>query len=397
MFNQNSVYLGNVRSVIRELFEYGKKRKAEIGEENVFDFSLGNPSVPAPKEVNEELIDLIKNSDPVFLHGYTSAQGDYNVRKSIADDLNRRFSANADPNLMYMTCGAAASLCITLHGILNVGDEVITFAPFFPEYTVFTNGAGGKLISVPSDEKTFAPDIAAFKRALNSKTRAVIINSPNNPSGVVYGEDIIRQIAAALTEHENRTGGRVILISDEPYRELVFGGVKVPFITNYYRDSVVCYSYSKSLSLPGERIGYILVNGAMANCEELYAAVCGAGRQLGYVCAPNLFQQLVGRVTGKTADISVYEANCKKLYSALTEYGYTAVKPGGAFYLFVKALEADASAFAEKAKEEELLLVPADSFGVKGYVRIAYCVSPSTVENSLPAFRRLAQKYAIIK
>lgn len=393
MFNEVNVHLGKVRSVIRELFEYGKKRKAEVGEENVFDFSLGNPSVPAPPEVNEQLIKLIKESDSVFLHGYTSAQGDYSVRAAIATDLRARYNADVEADLIYMTCGAAASLCITLHALLNTGDEVITFAPFFPEYSVFVSGAGGKLVPVASDGKTFMPDMAAFRSALSKKTKAVIINSPNNPSGVVYGEDVIKELASILKEHECATGNRVFIISDEPYRELVFAGVKTPFITSYYSDCVVCYSYSKSLSLPGERIGYIAVNARMRDNAELYAAICGAGRSLGYVCAPNLFQQLVARVTGKTSDISVYERNCETLYTALIGYGYTAVKPGGAFYLFVKALEEDASRFAERAKEEELLLVPADSFGVKGYVRIAYCVSPDMLKRSLPAFLRLAEKY----
>lgn len=392
MFNQTNVGLGKVRSVIRELFEYGKRRKAEIGEENVYDFSLGNPSVPAPKEVNEQLIKLIMQSDPVFLHGYTSAQGDFGVRSAIANNLKERYGANLSADLVYMTCGAAASLCITLNALLNVGEEVITFAPFFPEYSVFTANAGGKLIAVDCDEN-FQPCLEKFKLALNKNTKAVIINSPNNPSGVVYTEDKIKSLCAILKEHNKLTGNRVFVISDEPYRELVFGGVKVPFIMNYYADSVVCYSFSKSLSLPGERIGYIAVNGDMQNCEELYAGVCGAGRALGYVCAPNLFQQLVKSVLDKTADISVYENNRDILYNALTEYGYTAIKPDGAFYLFVKSLEDDATAFAERAKQYELLVVPADSFGVKGYVRIAYCVSPQTVKNSLAAFKKLAQSY----
>lgn len=392
MFNQTNVGLGKVRSVIRELFEYGKKRKAEIGEENVYDFSLGNPSVPAPKEVGEELKRLISQTDPVFLHGYTSAQGDFGVRSAIANNLRERYGANLSADLIYMTCGAAASLCITLNALLNKGEEVITFAPFFPEYSVFTANAGGKLVSVGCDDD-FQPNVEEFKRALNERTRAVIINSPNNPSGVVYTEEKIKSLCAVLKEHYNLTGNRVFIVSDEPYRELVFGNVKVPFIMNYYADSVVCYSFSKSLSLPGERIGYIAINGDMQNREELYAGVCGAGRALGYVCAPNLFQQLVKNVLDKTADISVYENNRDVLYNALTEYGYTAIKPDGAFYLFVKSLEEDASAFAERAKEYELLVVPADSFGVKGYVRIAYCVSPQTVKNSLAAFKKLAQSY----
>lgn len=392
MINQTNVNYGKVRSVIRELFEYGKKRKAEIGEENVYDFSLGNPSVPAPDEVREELINLITQTDPVALHGYTSAQGDYSVRKAIADDLNARFKTNLSADSIYMTCGSAASLCITLNALLNAGDEVITFAPFFPEYSVFTANAGGKLKAVECD-KNFQPDIDKFTAALTEKTKAVIINSPNNPSGVVYGEKVIKSLSKTLEEHEKKTGKRVYLISDEPYRELVFDGIYVPFIMNFYADSIVCYSFSKNLSLPGERIGYIAVNPAMEDDREVYAGVCGAGRALGYVCAPALFQQLVKRVLGKTSDISVYKANRDRLLSALTEYGFGVVKPDGAFYLFVKSPEEDATAFAELAKKYELLIVPADSFGVKGYVRISYCVSPRTVEKALPAFKALAEEY----
>lgn len=392
MINQTNVNYGKTRSVIRELFEYGKTRKAEIGEENVFDFSLGNPSVPAPEEVREELVKLITQTDPVSLHGYTSAQGDFSVRKAIADDLNARFKTNLTADGIYMTCGAAASLCITLNALLNAGDEVVTFAPFFPEYAVFTANAGGVLKAVECDEN-FQPDIDKFIVALTGKTKAVIINSPNNPSGVVYGEKVIKALCSALEKHGKKTGNRVYIISDEPYRELVFDGIYVPFIMNFYADSIVCYSFSKSLSLPGERIGYIAVNSAMKDEREVYAGVCGAGRALGYVCAPALFQQLVKRVLGKTADISVYKANRDRLCAALTEYGFEVVKPDGAFYLFVKSPEEDANAFAERAKKYELLIVPADSFGVKGYVRISYCVSPETVEKSLPAFKALAEEY----
>ena len=392
MINQTNVNYGKTRSVIRELFEYGKTRKAEIGEENVFDFSLGNPSVPAPEEVREELVKLITQTDPVSLHGYTSAQGDFSVRKAIADDLNARFKTNLTADGIYMTCGAAASLCITLNALLNAGNEVITFAPFFPEYAVFTANAGGVLKAVECD-KNFQPDIDKFTAALTEKTKAVIINSPNNPSGVVYGEKVIKALCSALENHEKKTSNRVYIISDEPYRELVFDGIYVPFIMNFYADSIVCYSFSKSLSLPGERIGYIAVNSAMGGEREVYAGVCGAGRALGYVCAPALFQQLVRKVLGKTADISIYKANRDRLCAALTEYGFEVVKPDGAFYLFVKSPEEDANAFAERAKKYELLIVPADSFGIKGYVRISYCVSPETVEKSLPAFKALAEEY----
>lgn len=394
MINETNVKLGKVRSAIRELFEYGKRRKAEIGEDKVFDFSLGNPSVPAPAEVKAELARLIADEDPVFLHGYTSAQGDYSVRAAIADNINARYGTNLNADCLYMTCGAAASLCITLNALVVGGDEVITFAPFFPEYAVFASHAGAKLVPVSSDGATFQPDLDAFEKALNAHTKAVIINSPNNPSGVVYPESTIKAIADILRRHESRTGNAVFLISDEPYRELVFDdGAFVPYITNYYTYSIVCYSYSKSLSLPGERIGYIAVNPAMPNFEDVYAGICGAGRSLGYVCAPNLFQQLVKAVTGKTSDISVYKQNRDILCAALTEYGYGVVKPDGAFYLFVKAMEEDAQKFADRARQYELLLVPSDSFGVKGYVRISYCVDTDMIKRSLPAFRALAESY----
>jgi aspartate aminotransferase len=376
------------------LFEYGKKRKAEIGEDNVYDFSLGNPSVPAPKEVETELKKILTECDPVAIHGYTSAQGDYNVRNIIANYINSRFKTTINADCIYMTCGAAASLCISLNAIVNDGDEVITFAPYFPEYKVFANHAGATLVAVATQPKTFQLDIAKFKAALNERTKAVIINSPNNPSGVVYSEEGVKAICDILKEHKKSTGNTVYLIADEPYRELVFDkGITVPYIMNYYDDSIVCYSYSKSLSLPGERIGYIAVDNKMSNFGDVYAAVCGAGRALGYVCAPNLFQQLVARVYNKTADISVYKNNRDTLCSALTEYGYEVVRPDGAFYLFVKALEDNADAFAERAKDYELLLVSGNSFGVKGYVRISYCVSPDMIKRSLPAFKALAESY----
>ena len=394
MLNGKNVQLGKVRSSIRELFEYGKKRKAEIGEENVFDFSLGNPSVPAPPKVTAALKEIIDTTDPVLLHGYTSAQGDFAVRDTLAGYINSRFETALSADCIYMTCGAAASLTITLNALLNGGDEVITFAPFFPEYKVFTEHAGGKLIALPGQKQTFKPDFAAFKKALNKNTKAVIINSPNNPSGVVYSEADIFELTQILKAYCAANGVEIYLISDEPYRELVFDSqVKVPFIMNYYPRSIVCYSYSKSLSLPGERIGYIAVNNQMQEWREVYAGVCGAGRALGFVCAPNLFQQLVKKCYDKTADISVYKRNRDRLLSALESYGYTVVKPDGAFYMFVQAMEPDAKAFAERAKKYELLVVAGDDFGAPGYVRISYCVSPEMIEKSLPAFKALAESY----
>lgn len=394
MINQKSVQLGSVRSVIRELFEYGKKRKAQIGEDNVFDFSLGNPSVPPPAQVEEALENVLKTRDPVQVHGYTSAQGDASVRSAIAGYISKNYGVPQTADLIYMTCGAAASLAITFNALLNAGDEVITVAPYFPEYKVFCEHAGGVLVPVKGEAGTFQPDIAAVRAAITPKTKAVLINSPNNPSGVVYSEERITQLCKVLKECKER-GQTIYLIADEPYRELVFGGVKVPYIMNYYDESIVCYSFSKSLSLPGERIGYIAIAPAMRNAGEVYAAVCGAGRALGYVCAPALFQLIIPEVLGLTADISVYERNRDTLSAALESYGFTVVRPDGAFYLFVQSPEPDSDAFAERAKEHELLIVSAKSFGVEGYVRISYCVSPEMIARSLPAFRALALSYGL--
>ena len=388
MLNETNVNLGKVRSSIRELFEYGKKRKAEIGEDNVFDFSIGNPSVPAPEEVKKALIGIIENTDPVELHGYTSAQGDLSVRNSIAEELNSKFATKLNADCIYMTCGAAASLAITLNAILNKGDEVIVFAPFFPEYRVFCGHAGGKLVTVDCDA-SFQPDLSKLEKALNKKTKAVIINSPNNPSGVIYSEETIKKIVALV----EKCNSGIYIISDEPYRELVFSNVKIPFIMNYYKRSIVCYSYSKSLSLPGERIGYIAVNNAADDFDDIYAGICGAGRALGYVCAPALFQRLVKECSGKTSDLSVYKANRDRLLQKLTEYGFEFAKPDGAFYLFIKSPEGDAVKFAERAKEYELLLVAGNDFGCGEYVRLSYCVSPDMIERALPAFKKLAESY----
>ena len=397
MLNQRCVQLGKVRSVIRELFEYGNARKAEIGENKVFDFSLGNPSVPPPAEFEEVMLGLIKNSDPVNLYGYTSAQGAPGVRRAVAEYINTNFGNHVTENDIYMTCGAAAAITITLCALCNEGDEVITFVPCFPEYSVFAAQAGAQLIKVKTCGGTFDIDVAAFRSALTPKTKAVIINSPNNPSGVVYPESSIRALCDVLREHSAKLGSPVYLISDEPYRELVYGGEEVPYVMNYYKNSIVCYSFSKSLSVPGERIGYIAVNSEAEDRGNVYAAVCGAGRSLGYVCAPSLMQQVCAKLIGKTSDISAYERNRDVLCSALTSYGFGVVKPQGAFYLFLKSPEPDANAFAERAKKHELLLVPGDDFGAEGYVRIAYCVSPGMIERSLPAFRALAEEYKMKK
>lgn len=393
MISEKMYELGSKRSVIREIFEYGKKRKAEIGSDKVFDFSLGNPSVPAPDCVNETIIDLLHTEDPILLHGYTSAQGDFNVRKTIADYVNGKHNTSIEADDIYMTMGAAASLCAGFKAICVPGDEFITFTPYFPEYRVFTEAMGGKLIEVQTDKKTFQIDFDNFKKALNPKTKAVIINSPNNPSGVIFTEESIITLCALLKEKSEEFGHPIYLFSDEPYRELVYDDVKVPYLINYYDNTFVCYSYSKSLSLPGERIGYIIISNKMENNRDVYAAVCGAGRALGYVCASSLFQQVVARCVDKTADVSIYKKNRDLLYNGLTDLGYYCVRPDGAFYLFVQSLEEDAAAFCEKAKKHELLLVPGDDFGTSGYVRIAYCVTTEQIVNSLPAFAKLAEEY----
>lgn len=385
--------LGEKRSVIRELFEYGNARKAEIGADNVFDFSIGNPSVPPPPEVNAELTRLLAEEDPLSLHSYTSAPGDVKVRAAIADQLNRTYGTAFSAGDLYMTVGAAASLTISLSAVLEEGDEVILFAPYFPEYAVFVETAGGVPVVVPSRAGDLQIDLDTLNAALTPRTRAVIINSPNNPSGAVLTADTLKKLAETLTAASEKYGRTVYLISDEPYRELVYDGVEVPFVTPFYPATIVCYSYSKSLSLPGERIGYVLVPPAMPDKAAVYHAVCGAGRALGYVCAPALFQKLIPACGGMTADRSVYARNRQLLYDSLTAYGYEAVRPDGAFYLFVKALEPDANAFCERAKKYELLLVPSDDFGMPGYVRIAYCVSTQQIQRALPAFEKLAKEY----
>ncbi len=395
MISEKMKALGVKKSVIREIFEYAKVRKAEIGAENVFDYSIGNPSVPSPDIVKETLTALLTEKDPAWLHGYTSAQGDMGVRKAIADYLNDTYGADVSENLIYLTVGAAAALTISLNAVLadDENEEVIVFAPFFPEYKVFIEKAGGKLVTVPAKEPDFQIDFDAFEKALSPKTKAVIVNSPNNPTGVVLSENTVLKLNKILKDAEKTYGHPIYLIADEPYRELVYDGTEVPYLTKFYNDTIVCYSFSKSLSLPGERIGYVLVSPKAENATDIYAAILGAGRALGFVCAPALFQYLIPSCLGKTSDISVYDRNRKLLYENLTNYGYTCASPDGAFYLFVKALEADAYAFCERAKKYELLLVPSDDFGFPGYVRIAYCVTTEQIERSLPAFEALANSY----
>lgn len=392
MVNERMLGLGTARSVIRELFEYGNQRKAIVGEENVFDFSLGNPSVPPPAALNGSILRILREN-PDAIHGYTSAPGDLAVRSSLAASLNRRFGTEYGPNDLYITVGAAAALCCVLNGLSCPGDEFIAFAPYFPEYRVFVEGAGAAFKVVPPETEGFQIDFAAFEAMLTEHTKGVIVNSPNNPSGVVYSRATLEKLAAILTEKSRQYGHPIYLISDEPYREIAFTGVEVPWIPSIYRDTIVCYSFSKSLSVPGERLGYVLVPPQIADAQLVYPAVAGAGRSLGYVNAPSLFQHVIADCCDLTADIGIYEKNCETLVRELRAMGYHVVQPGGAFYLFPRTLEADDLAFSERAKSFDLLLVPGSGFGAPGHFRLAYCVQPEMIERALPKFRALAESY----
>ena len=394
MLNERMVGLGTQRSVIRELFEYGNKKIAEVGPDLVFDFSIGNPSVPAPASVNETAARIIREMDPIVLHGYTSAQGDAASRKMIADSINRRFGTDFTGDNLYLTAGAAAALCCCFHGISNPGDEIIVFAPYFPEYKVFIEGAGARVKLIPADTEAFQIDFAALEQAINDHTKAVLVNSPNNPSGAVYSEDTVKKLAAILEERAAHYGHPIYLIADEPYREIAFEGVEVPYLPNYYQNTLVCYSWSKSLSLPGERLGYVLVPTAMEDFEQVYAAIAGAGRSLGYVCAPGLFQRVCAHCADTTSDISVYETNRNLLTRGLRDMGYSVVEPGGTFYIFPKTIIDDDIAFCERAKlDYNLLIVPGTGFGCPGHTRISYCVPTERVERSLEYFDKLAKSY----
>ena len=394
IISESMMCLGKKSSVIRSIFEYGKARKAQIGAENVFDFSLGNPNVPAPKSVNDCIRRLLDTMDPIALHGYTSAPGDMRVRQTMADELNEKYHTDAAKgNLIYMTCGAAASLTVSLHAVVCPGDEVIAIAPFFPEYRVFAEKAGAKLVVVPSRNDNMLLDLEAIRAAVTGKTKAIIINSPNNPSGAILPASDIRALSEILLEAEKKYNHAIFLISDEPYRELVYTGEELPFAGEWYPDTLICYSFSKTLSLPGERIGYIAVSSRMENAGDVFAAICGAGRALGFVCAPSLWQYVAAECIRDTADLSVYAENRRIFNDEFSRIGYDFILPDGAFYLFMRSPEPDAYAFCERAKKYELLLVPSDDFGMPGFVRIAYCVSTDQVKRSIPAFEALFKEY----
>ena len=389
MFNKTAYGLGSVSSYIREVFEYGRQQAKIVGEENVFDYSLGNPSIPAPEKVNETIINILNTESSIKVHGYTSGPGDDSIREAVAKNLTERFGKVIRPANLFFTCGAAPALMTALTALACEDSEVIAIAPFFPEYKPFIESSGNKFVRVPADTTSFQIDMAALESLVNEHTQAIIVNSPNNPSGVVFSQETLEKVGAILGAAAEKYGHPIYIIADEPYRELVYDGVEVPFIPNVYKDTIVCYSWSKSLSLPGERIGYVLVPDDATDSAELFAAVAGAARMLGHVCAPSLIQRAVAACCDIMPDLEAYDVNRNLLYNGLTEIGYECAKPQGAFYLFVKAPGGDAMAFAEKAKKKNLLIVPSDSFGVPGYFRLSYCVSKEMIERSLPAFKEV--------
>lgn len=391
--SQRMLSLGTERSEIREAFEFGRTRASLVGAENVFDFSIGNPSVPAPVGVNALISQLLAEEDPVLLHGYTSAQGDAAARTRLAENLNARFGTSYDADCFYLTTGAAGALCCILAALCCTGDEFVTIAPYFPEYKVFVEGVGGVLKVVPAEIEGFQIDFEALEQSLNENTKALLINTPNNPSGAVYSAETLTRLAALLREKSKTFGHVIYLISDEPYREIVYSDSPLPWVPDFYENTLLCYSFSKSLSLPGARIGYALIPKSAAPAGALYAAVCGAGRSLGYVCAPALFQKVAAGCCDQTADLSIYRNNRDLLLRELRGLGFHCVEPGGAFYLFPRSLEPDARAFCERARAYDLLLVPGDSFGAPGHVRLSYCVPTERIERSLERFRLLAEAY----
>lgn len=395
MLNQHYVEMTKQESVIRRIFMYGRERAKLVGAENVFDYSLGNPSVPAPEGFDKAVIDLIQNTDSVALHGYSPSLGNDDARKTVAESLNRRFGMNYTEANIFMAVGAAGALAHALRAVVvpGEGDEVITFAPFFPEYMHYVGGSGAKLVPVSADIVSFQINFGELLQRINVHTKAILINSPNNPSGIVYSAETVRQLAAVLEEKQREYGHSIYIISDEPYRELVFSGTDAPFIAKFYANTMVCYSFSKSMSLPGERIGYIAINTEADDFEAAVPTFAQISREIGHNCPASLIQLAVSAVIDETSDISVYETNSNILYQALTEYGYTCVKPDGTFYMFPRSLEPDANAFCERAKKYDLLLVPGDTFGCPGHFRISYCIPTEKVERSLPLFKKLADEY----
>ena len=392
MYSETMYGYGAKSSVIREIFSYSQARIKIVGKENVYDYSLGNPSVPAPKEVQTAFRDLLNEKTPLELHGYTAGPGDMDVRNIIAEDLNERFGTDVTGEHIYMTCGAAAALKITMAALYEEGDEIIVPKPYFPEYKVFAETIGYKFIEVPGEYGTLQPDVDEIEAAITEKTKILLLNSPNNPSGVVYTKEVMEKIAIMLAKRNAEWRHPVYIVSDEPYRELVYDA-EAPFIPRIYKDTIVCYSFSKSFSVPGERIGYICVQPEAESAKEVYLAVCGAGRALGYVCAPSFLQQVVGRCIKAKPDLEAYRKNRDLLYGSLVSFGYECIHPDGAFYLMVKAPDGDTERFYERLKKYDVLVVPAEGFGAPGYVRLAYCVDHGMIKRSLPFFKTVLEEY----
>ena len=392
MFNSKAYALGANRSCIRELFEYGRSRAAVVGEENVLDFSLGNPSIPAPQAVEEAIREILRQTPSVEVHGYTPAGGDMAARDAIARELNRRYDWDVTPQELFLGCGAAPELIAVFRALAVPGGKILAIAPYFPEYAPFVEESGLEFGVVPAQEPDFQIDMEALEALVTKNTQAVIVNSPNNPSGVVYSRETLQKLGALLEKKSREYGHPIYIVSDEPYRELVYDGTEVPFVPAIYRDTIICYSYSKSLSLPGERIGYIYVPRKATDGAALYAAVAGAARSIGHVCAPSLFQKVIARCTQIPPDLDSYDKNRRTLYEALVAAGYQVAKPQGAFYLFVKAPEGDGEAFSQRAKEKDLLIVPGKDFGCPGYCRLCYCVPYEKIQKSIPIFRELIGK-----
>ncbi len=397
MISEKMIPLVENNSVIRVMFEEGKRLAAIYGAENVYDFSLGNPNVPAPEEVKQSILEILEEEDPVIVHGYMSNAGYEDVREVIAQDLNQRFgTAFGDRNIL-MTVGAASGLNVILKTILNPGDEVVVFAPYFVEYGNYVTNYDGRLVVISPNTVDFQPNLQELEEKLTQNTKAVIINTPNNPSGVIYSEETLKHLSRILEEKSKAWGNPIVLISDEPYRELAYDGAVVPYVTKYYDNTVVCYSYSKSLSLPGERIGYLVIPDEMKDSREVFTAAAIANRVLGSVNAPSLMQRVIKRCIEKGASVNLkaYDKNRNRLYEGLKACGFSCIRPQGAFYLFVKSPEEDEKAFCDRASRHHLLLVPGSSFACPGYVRIAYCVSYEQIERAMPAFQALAEEYGI--
>lgn len=391
MYSQKLFQLGDQASPIRELFNYGQEQAKLLGPDKVFDFTIGNPSIPLPDVLTEALQEIIREYDPVALHSYSVSAGHPSARKAVADNLNERFGTQYGPQNLYFTCGAAAALCATFAALTyDANSEFIALAPYFPEYRNFVETKGGKFVAVPN-APDFRLNLEGLEAAINPHTQAVIVNSPNNPSGKIYSEEEIKDLAALLERKSKEYHKPIYIVTDEPYRELVYGGLQVAFIPNYYRDTIVCYSYSKLYSLPGERIGYVLVPAELTDSDAIYKAIAGAARTQGYVCAPVLFQRLIERYPNFPVDFSLYEQNREKLSTGLREIGYECVEPEGAFYLFLKAPSADGSEFSQLAKEKNVLLVPGVGFGCPDYVRVSYCVPAERIERAMPLFAELYQ------